>query len=180
MPAADGASTAPAAGAAAPASVPPAAGGSTSPAGGGAESKSTTPGFDDLFGPTPSGNAGGASATPPAGGANTTPPVGGAESTDPFGKSAAILHENGGLASENDRDWVDNTGHYSTRARLVAFPEGHVRLLKENGRTTTVPLARLSQADLEFVNRQASDQQALQIAEAEHPEAPVGTPLAAN
>jgi hypothetical protein len=35
-----------------------------------------------------------------------------------------------------------------------------VRLLKENGRTATVPLARLSTGDLEFVNRQASAQQA--------------------
>jgi hypothetical protein len=37
--------------------------------------------------------------------------------------------------------------------------DNHVRLLKENGRTSTVPLARLSVTDLQFVERQASAQQ---------------------
>jgi hypothetical protein len=56
--------------------------------------------------------------------------------------------------------WTDNTGNFSCHGRLVRFHEGEVRLLKENGRTTTVPLARLSTGDLEFVNRQASARQA--------------------
>ncbi len=55
-----------------------------------------------------------------------------------------------------DVTWTDNTGTFSCRGRLVRFQEGNVRLLKDNGRTTTVPLARLSTVDLEFVNRQAS------------------------
>ena len=71
-----------------------------------------------------------------------------------------ILHEAGGLASDEMRTWTDNTGTFSCRGRLVRFQEGNVRLLKDNGRTTTVPLARLSTGDLEFVNRQASAQQA--------------------
>ena len=71
-----------------------------------------------------------------------------------------MLHEAGGLASDQMREWVDNTGNFSVRARLVRFLDGQVRLLKENGRTTTVDLARLSNSDLEFVNRQASAQQA--------------------
>ena len=71
-----------------------------------------------------------------------------------------VLHEAGGLASDEMRQWTDNTGNFSCRGRLVRFYEGQVRLLKDNGRTTTVPLARLSTGDLEFVNRQASAQQA--------------------
>ena len=35
--------------------------------------------------------------------------------------------------------------------RLVAILDGQVRLLKETGRTTTVPLDRLSAADREYV-----------------------------
>ena len=41
---------------------------------------------------------------------------------------------------------------------MVRMLDGKVQLLKDNGRTTTVPLARLSKGDLEFVNRQASAQ----------------------
>jgi hypothetical protein len=84
-----------------------------------------------------------------------------AEEKDPlFGSTPNILREAGGLASNELRLWTDNSGSYSCRGRLVRFYEGQVRLLKENGRTATVPLARLSTGDLEFVNRQASAQQA--------------------
>ncbi len=53
------------------------------------------------------------------------------------------------------RVWTDSTGKYQVRARLVEIADGKVRLLKESGRFTTVPLARLSTADLAFVRRQA-------------------------
>jgi hypothetical protein len=122
-----------------------------------------------LFGPATTPTT---PATPPAEQPSTTPPA------DDLFRSADVLREDGGLASEMNRDWVDNTGRYSTRARLVTFLDGHVRLLKENGRTTTVPLARLSENDLEFVNRQASaqrDSRAIETAQAE-----VGVPLAVN
>jgi hypothetical protein len=83
-----------------------------------------------------------------------------AEEKDPlFGSLQNVLHEAGGLASDEMRQWTDNTGNFSCRGRLVRFHEGRVQLLKDNGRTTTVPLARLSTNDLEFVNRQASAQQ---------------------
>jgi hypothetical protein len=77
-----------------------------------------------------------------------------------FGSTPSVLHEAGGLASDELRLWTDNSGNFSCRGRLIRFYEGQVRLLKENGKTTTVPLARLSTGDLEFVNRQASAQQA--------------------
>jgi hypothetical protein len=82
------------------------------------------------------------------------------EEKDPlFGAAPNVLHEAGGLASNEMRQWTDNTGNFSCHGRLIRFYEGKVRLLKANGRTTTVPLARLSTGDLEFVNRQASAQQ---------------------
>jgi hypothetical protein len=79
---------------------------------------------------------------------------------DIFGASRSVLSEPGGLASDEMRVWVDNTGSFSTRGRLLSLRDSHVRLLKDNGRTTTVPLNRLSPRDLEFVHRQASAQQA--------------------
>ena len=79
---------------------------------------------------------------------------------DIFGAAPGMLREAGGLASDEMRVWVDNTGSFSCRARLVRFLDGQVRLLKDNGRTTTVTLSRLSADDLRFVERQASAQQA--------------------
>lgn len=82
------------------------------------------------------------------------------EVDDLFGGFGAILREPGGLASGEMREWVDNSGRYACRGRLLQFRDGQVRLLKDNGRTTTVPVHRLSQGDLEFVERQASAQRA--------------------
>ena len=79
---------------------------------------------------------------------------------DLFGALPSILRETGGLASNEMRLWTDNTGNFSCRGRLVQVLNGHARLLKANGHTTTVVLGRLSARDLEFVNRQASAQHA--------------------
>ena len=54
-------------------------------------------------------------------------------------------------ASESMRVWTDNTGKYKTVGRLVVIAKTHVRLLKENGRHSTVPLNRLSNSDLDYV-----------------------------
>ena len=49
------------------------------------------------------------------------------------------------------REWIDNTGDYSVHARLaVIFPD-RIRLIKENGKFTTVPMSRLSEADRDYV-----------------------------
>jgi SLA1 homology domain 1, SHD1 len=82
---------------------------------------------------------------------------------DLFGREDAILQQSGGLASVGLRRWVDNSGEYTCRGRLVDVQNGRVILLKDNGRTATVPLDRLSQADLSFVQRQASAQRAISI-----------------
>jgi SLA1 homology domain 1, SHD1 len=49
------------------------------------------------------------------------------------------------------RVWTDNSGKYRVTARLVAIGPNHVRLLKDTGKFTTVPFARLSHADLALV-----------------------------
>ncbi len=54
-------------------------------------------------------------------------------------------------ASAEFRTWTDNTGSFTVRARLVRILDGQVRLQKETGRFTTVPLSRLSKPDLAFV-----------------------------
>ena len=51
------------------------------------------------------------------------------------------------------RRWTDNTGKYHVNARLVMVSQTHVRLLKENGRYTTLRFSRLSQADHAFVHQ---------------------------
>jgi hypothetical protein len=79
---------------------------------------------------------------------------------DLFNSIDSVLSEPGGLASTGLRRWVDNTGEFSCRGRLIDVRNGQVKLLKDNGRTSTVPLDRLSQADLQFVHRQASAQHA--------------------
>ena len=53
------------------------------------------------------------------------------------------------------RTWVDNTGRYRTTGQLVEVAASHIRLLKENGRTCTVPLRRLSDQDFGYVQLQA-------------------------
>ncbi|QDU25241.1 hypothetical protein ETAA8_03040 [Anatilimnocola aggregata] len=50
------------------------------------------------------------------------------------------------------RSWTDNTGTFEVRGRLIAILDGHVRLLKDNGRTTTVPNRRLSTTDKKYVD----------------------------
>lgn len=118
---------------------------------------------DDLFGGTEEPATAPASNDAPAETEEAAPPAEepAEESTDDiFGAMERILHEAGGLASNEMRVWVDNTGSYSVNARLIRFANGHVQLLKENGRTTTVPLNRLSGSDLRFVNRQTNAQRA--------------------
>jgi hypothetical protein len=75
---------------------------------------------------------------------------------DLFGGFGAILREPGGLASNEMRHWVDNTGRFTCEGRLTRVLDGQVQLLKDNGHPSTVALGRLSENDLAFVYRQAS------------------------
>lgn len=56
------------------------------------------------------------------------------------------------------RHWTDNTGLYHTTARLVTIGDTYVRLFKENGRFTTVPLRRLSDVDRTYVEELTKNQ----------------------
>lgn len=49
------------------------------------------------------------------------------------------------------RQWTDNSGTFNVKAKLVLILDGKVRLLKETGRTTTVAITRLSQADQTYI-----------------------------
>jgi hypothetical protein len=51
------------------------------------------------------------------------------------------------------RQWTDNSGQFRVQGRLILIMDGKVRLLKETGRTTTVPLDRLSAADRTYIER---------------------------
>ena len=55
------------------------------------------------------------------------------------------------------RQWVDNSGTYRVKARLVVIYVDKIKLLKENGNVTTVPLSRLSDADFGYVSWVASN-----------------------
>jgi hypothetical protein len=54
------------------------------------------------------------------------------------------------------RLWLDNTGNFQIRARLVGIEDGAIRLLKDSGKTSTVPLRRLSAADRQYVEGMAA------------------------
>ncbi len=65
-----------------------------------------------------------------------------------------VLGEPGGMSSSEFRTWTDNTGLHECQGRLLSTSEGFAKLLKDNGRTSTVAFNRLSDADISFVNRQ--------------------------
>ena len=55
------------------------------------------------------------------------------------------------VVTNDVRSWVDNTGLYKVRGRVSSITDSHVRLIKENGRYSTVPLRRLSPSDYRHV-----------------------------
>ena len=64
---------------------------------------------------------------------------------DPF--SSGAIH----TPRESSRQWQDDTGLHATNGRLVEVGGGYVRILKTNGRLSTVRLTRLSAVDCEYV-----------------------------
>jgi hypothetical protein len=52
------------------------------------------------------------------------------------------------------RRWRDTTGRFSVDAALVAVNQDWVVLRKKDGQTINVPLAKLSDSDIEFVKKQ--------------------------
>ncbi len=104
--------------------------------------------LDDLFAPAAEEEK---PAAKPADGESLddlfAPPANNAPADDPFGTSQ---REDRQLPM---RTWVDNTGNYQVRARLIVILDDAVRLLKETGTTTTVPMRRLSEGDALYVQQ---------------------------
>jgi hypothetical protein len=92
------------------------------------------PANDDPFAPLPP--------------ANPPPPPLAAEPTTLKIADALVPGPDGRLPL---RQWYDDSGKFEVKARLVVILDGKVRLLKETGRTTTVPLVRLSAADQAYI-----------------------------
>lgn len=57
------------------------------------------------------------------------------------------------LPEKQSRTWRDNTGGFSLDASLVDFQNAHVSLLKIDGTTIQLPLAKLSAEDKTFVEK---------------------------
>jgi len=54
-------------------------------------------------------------------------------------------------AAAKPRTWADSTGRFSVEATLADMKDGQVTLKRTDGRTVTLPVERLSQADQDFV-----------------------------
>lgn len=54
------------------------------------------------------------------------------------------------------RQWTDSTGKYTVEAEFLDFKDGKVRMKKDDGKTISMALERLSNADQEFVKSQVS------------------------
>jgi hypothetical protein len=65
---------------------------------------------------------------------------------DPFGAKIDVKDELLVM-----RQWIDNTGGFTVQGRLIEVQDGKVRLLKDNGKTCTVPMRRLSTEDAQYV-----------------------------
>jgi hypothetical protein len=63
------------------------------------------------------------------------------------------------------RTWTDSTGTFEIVGRVHDISVGSVRLLKENGRFTTVPMHRLSAADQDYVDQVVADYGRGEVAE---------------
>jgi hypothetical protein len=90
------------------------------------------------------------------------PPI--LERTQPAASAPSAAHRLNAIATDDNsplgyRTWTDDTGRYRVVARLVAVEGESVRLEKENGRTATVPFARLSHADVEYARHWISESQ---------------------
>ena len=54
------------------------------------------------------------------------------------------------------RTWTDSTGTYQVRARFVKIADGVVQFAREDGRSASVPLERLSEADQKIARELAA------------------------
>jgi hypothetical protein len=83
------------------------------------------------------------------------------EAYDPFGAAMPrpelelkVLQRAGGLLSDLERTWNDDTTTFECRAKLVRVTSSSITLQKSEGTKVNVPLARLATDDLQFVHQQ--------------------------
>ncbi|MBC7856263.1 MAG: hypothetical protein IAF94_22765 [Pirellulaceae bacterium] len=76
-----------------------------------------------------------------------------AKLTELFGAAPAIPANptEGAPAASGLRTWSDASGKFRIEAELVSLEDGSVNLKKKSGEVVSVPLAKLSKADQEFV-----------------------------
>lgn len=55
------------------------------------------------------------------------------------------------VGTADARIWTDATGTFSVKAELVGIADGEVQLKRDDGTVITVPISKLSQADLAFL-----------------------------
>lgn len=77
-------------------------------------------------------------------------PAPAAEKSDGEGKPAVDDDPFSSFPAEPVRRWFDDSGSHDTVGRLVEVHPDRVRILKLNGRFTTVPMSRLSSADQSY------------------------------
>ncbi|HJS07642.1 MAG TPA: SHD1 domain-containing protein, partial [Pirellulales bacterium] len=86
---------------------------------------------------------------------------------DPFAEPAGGQRLSAAAAKSEPADsvrvWTDVTGKHQIRGRmkLILVDQQKVRILKETGKYTTVPFAKLSEADRQFVAHHAIEPSAL-------------------
>ncbi|MGI8978369.1 MAG: SHD1 domain-containing protein [Pirellulaceae bacterium] len=78
-----------------------------------------------------------------------------AKLTELFG-AAPTTPAKGAPAASGLRTWSDTTGKFRIEAELVNLEDGSVNLKKKSGEVVSVPLAKLSKADQEFVAKAES------------------------
>jgi hypothetical protein len=86
---------------------------------------------------------------------------------DPFAAPPGPrLSESKPEPADTMRVWTDVTGKHEVRGQMkqILIAQGKVRILKETGKFTTVPLAKLSEGDRLFV-AQYSNEPSLLLAE---------------
>ncbi|MEN6449883.1 MAG: SHD1 domain-containing protein [Thermoguttaceae bacterium] len=72
--------------------------------------------------------------------------------TNAAASAAPAVSQSGESADRSAvRVWTDQTGQHKTRAKLLSVENGAVKLQKENGAVITVPIAKLSEADQQFL-----------------------------
>ncbi len=76
-----------------------------------------------------------------------------AELADAQGKSEKKSAEPGKPAGAETRTWRDRSGRFDMEAVFVSHNGDKVQLRKSNGQTVSIPMAELSQADVEYVKQ---------------------------